>query len=562
MRYGTVVVFLILLLPTVEATGYYYNFIIQDYWIQPDRSVRLSLDVKITNEGPPISGLIWKIPGRVERIQAWDREGGELRVSPVQRDNYTEVEISFTSPIPTRGHGGFRLDCTVEGAVEGTGPEFRGGFGGFATERRVESYVVRVWGPPGTRLFLASSPARAFENFAELGRTLSAGESFEGIYTIFYRTPLSYEVSLSETLSNPGERDSTVLLDVLLFHRSEYQFATLCTSSHPLKSLYLDEENNWHANIEVRLRPGESEEIQLQLLYITEMYVCPTPQAAGRLEEIDESLARYLQPDTWWEVNNPSIQELATQLVGRESDVYTIAYRLLQGVGGLITYRETELRQGALKTLAQRTGDCDGYSDLTIALARASGLPARLCTGWVPRENGGFGAHAWVEIYTPAFGWQSVDPTWTKEGREYIFKSEPTRLQRAVRGLSSSDSSISIEYFGPSPTISEAVEISAVEDSDILPMLLQACRLSLEMAGRLVGQENPVLAEARNHYNLAENFSSAEHARRSLEYSSQILANLGRKAQLERELPLPSWVIILILAVGGVLTVGTLLRRR
>jgi len=65
-------------------------------------------------------------------------------------------------------------------------------------------------------------------------------------------------------------------------------------------------------------------------------------------------------------------------------------------------------------------GYCDYYASAMVVLARASGLPARLVTGFVSgnynAEQDTFivtadQAHAWVEIYFPEYGWIPFEPT-------------------------------------------------------------------------------------------------------------------------------------------------------
>ena len=57
-----------------------------------------------------------------------------------------------------------------------------------------------------------------------------------------------------------------------------------------------------------------------------------------------------------------------------------------------------------------RTGVCDEFSNLFIAMARSKGYPTRLVIGhvyvdrkWIP--------HAWAETFIPEYGWIEIDPT-------------------------------------------------------------------------------------------------------------------------------------------------------
>lgn|GEM_PF-805749 len=65
-------------------------------------------------------------------------------------------------------------------------------------------------------------------------------------------------------------------------------------------------------------------------------------------------------------------------------------------------------------------GHCEFFASALALLARASAVPARLVTGYRPAERNPFAdywvvrkshAHAWVEVYLPARGWVTLDPS-------------------------------------------------------------------------------------------------------------------------------------------------------
>jgi hypothetical protein len=67
-----------------------------------------------------------------------------------------------------------------------------------------------------------------------------------------------------------------------------------------------------------------------------------------------------------------------------------------------------------------RKGYCEHYASTMAILLRAAGVPTRLVEGFLPgalNKTTGVetiktgGAHAWVEVYFPGYGWQMFDPT-------------------------------------------------------------------------------------------------------------------------------------------------------
>src|SRR5262249_3715256 len=65
--------------------------------------------------------------------------------------------------------------------------------------------------------------------------------------------------------------------------------------------------------------------------------------------------------------------------------------------------------------LAARSGVCQDFTHLFLALARTAGWPARYVSGYLgpgPQETTTRGAsHAWVEVCGPDGRWVAVDPT-------------------------------------------------------------------------------------------------------------------------------------------------------
>ena len=68
----------------------------------------------------------------------------------------------------------------------------------------------------------------------------------------------------------------------------------------------------------------------------------------------------------------------------------------------------------------QKAGFCEHFSSAFVVLMRASGIPARVVTGYVGGYRNRYGgywlvrrsdAHAWAEVWLPQRGWVRVDPT-------------------------------------------------------------------------------------------------------------------------------------------------------
>ncbi|MFC5530110.1 transglutaminase domain-containing protein [Cohnella yongneupensis] len=68
-------------------------------------------------------------------------------------------------------------------------------------------------------------------------------------------------------------------------------------------------------------------------------------------------------------------------------------------------------------TFATRKGVCIDYARLYAAMARSVGLDARVVTGLGYDGRGGYGAHAWNEVFESETGrWAPLDATWAQTG--------------------------------------------------------------------------------------------------------------------------------------------------
>lgn len=110
-----------------------------------------------------------------------------------------------------------------------------------------------------------------------------------------------------------------------------------------------------------------------------------------------------------FESDDDEIRAFADRVVGQERNPYSKAKRILDAVKGHLTYARQHVEHSALWAYHSGVGDCTEYSNLYIALARASGIPAKAITG-VVYEDGRSDEHVWVLIYLPNVGWVALDP--------------------------------------------------------------------------------------------------------------------------------------------------------
>ncbi len=123
-------------------------------------------------------------------------------------------------------------------------------------------------------------------------------------------------------------------------------------------------------------------------------------------------LKKYLAPDSFIESDDPVLVRKAQEITSGSRDSWDAAVRLSKWVAENISYA---IPGGgtARRTYDIRAGECGAHSMLLAAFCRAVGIPARVVFGamYVPNQGGGFGQHAWNEIFMGSAGWIPVDAT-------------------------------------------------------------------------------------------------------------------------------------------------------
>ncbi len=145
--------------------------------------------------------------------------------------------------------------------------------------------------------------------------------------------------------------------------------------------------------------------------------VSPDERMAITIPYRGEELSKYLEPSIWIQCRDARIKTKASEIIGDETNSWLAAKKIGEWVYENIERSFTVGIPLATSVLLYRKGDCNEYSVLFIALARASGIPAEMCAGLVYLEDG-FYYHAWPKVYIgewihldPAFGQPVADAT-------------------------------------------------------------------------------------------------------------------------------------------------------
>jgi transglutaminase-like putative cysteine protease len=168
------------------------------------------------------------------------------------------------------------------------------------------------------------------------------------------------------------------------------------------------------------------------------------PGATTALPVRNPSLAAFLKPTPWMEVDDPEVVAAAARAAGGATDARTAAARIGTFVFESIEKASTEIAELTAKEILRRgAGDCSEHATLFCALARAAGIPTRRCSGWA-YVGEDWGAHAWCEIFVGK--WIGVDPTTNEIGTRarYVLCAREEDADRPAAAIAAERTEIAI----------------------------------------------------------------------------------------------------------------------
>lgn len=576
----TVLILLLLLTITlfpvpVEAqasNNIYFERVKLTYSINSDWSTDVQMEFTLVNNSKSreITSISRSISSsNLQDVNVYDEDGKPLRHAEDKSDNQTTINVFFDGRAGPGGRITYFISFTAPDLLTERGPKHEAWLGGLKlgpNDLRCDKYVVEVRSPPGSRLFLCRPPsARSDNGNIRYETQLIPPQDFDGVYGVWYPGVTYYKITLTEELVNPGPKATRdIQLDIELFSHVDWQFAGLTGSSVPLETIYVDGENNWHGVFQVeRLDPGQRENIRIDLVFLNRTYESGADGGnTGLLSDVPENLELYLHGDKYWEVGDQLIQQRAWDVVGSTNNAYLVAEEIIGFVGSYVNYEVTTERKGAVETLISREGDCDCFSDLTIALSRAIGLPSRLDMGWT-YDGDELGGHAWVEFYLPNHGWVPADPLWAQNSGDYLGRLDPAHILRGIRGVRSEDSHVQFTYKGTKPSIHEYVSVNVLSELEASSEFISAAGIAVDVARELFEESRENLAQelALAEDDLKQALESSSPSQRlalsqeSLKHANVVIRGLGGPPEEGPYPDLPGFLLLTIVIVLAVIAV-------
>jgi hypothetical protein len=126
-----------------------------------------------------------------------------------------------------------------------------------------------------------------------------------------------------------------------------------------------------------------------------------------------EELQPFLESTTFIPADHPEIVAKARSITKHSADSREAAVAIHEWTNKKIAKSMSPGIPSALDVLRRREGDCNEHTYLFVALARASGMPAKVKVG-VVYHRGAFYYHAWPSVYVGK--WVEMDPTFGQAG--------------------------------------------------------------------------------------------------------------------------------------------------
>jgi len=138
-------------------------------------------------------------------------------------------------------------------------------------------------------------------------------------------------------------------------------------------------------------------------------------------KSLSSNIKKYLDPASNIQCDDPEIIQKAEEIVeGAESEMDAIV-RILNWVRYNVQYtcsKDLKVCEGvtfidAKRTLKHRKGNCVNFANLSIALLRAAGIPAKRSGGYVAdSEYESLACHAWIAVYIPEKGFVEFESSY------------------------------------------------------------------------------------------------------------------------------------------------------
>jgi len=410
------------------------------YLVNPDSSVAVEQNINLTNKLANIYASQYQVTLGTTKVRGVYASDGQGEITPQveKKENSTTIKVDFNQKVVGKDNTlKFTINYITDDYAMRNGRVLEVGIPKIAENEQLDSYQVNLIIPYifEEPAFILPHPTKINDN--EKGRVYQFKQLKNQSITAAFGNFQVFNFDLSYYLENNSANLAN--FEISLPPDTFFQKIFLESLTPLPKNIYLDSDNNWLANYQ--LKPEEK--IKITATGSAQIFMNPRENFPA-LENINFN--DYLKDQQYWEVNNPQIKELAKQLKTPQAIYDFVASNLLYDYARV---KQEIQRRGGLGALKNKeSAICMEFSDLFITLARAAGIPAREVNGFAYTNNPKLRPlslkqdvlHAWPQYYNKQQGqWVSIDPTWgnTTGGIDFFNKLDLNHFAFVFHGLDS-----------------------------------------------------------------------------------------------------------------------------
>ena len=338
--------------------------------------------------------------------------------------DYTEIDIQFTRNIVGRNtNWQFIVSYNTSELVETKGSAHTVSIPAVPQEGN-NQYAVNLFVPEnyGTIHTTGYVPENLGTKRGETQYLFKDKKSLEKSASLVFGDSTIYEVNFNYPLNNDSSFPST--FTIALPPNTSGQQVTVAKLDPEPNSTRLDVDGNILADY--NLPPRTKIVVKTNVVAVVS-YVEYNLDASGTKDQIPSDLVqRYTSSQRYWPASDPEISAKARELTNGKPKVADQVKAINDYVVSKLNYNNEKIkyniRQGGKKAFQNPDNAvCLEYSDLTISLLRAAGIPARMPVGYgysgsLKQSNSVTDSlHSWVQAYVPNVGWMNMDPTWSEK---------------------------------------------------------------------------------------------------------------------------------------------------
>src|SRR5262249_38299968 len=231
-----------------------------------------------------------------------------------------------------------------------------------------------------------------------------------------FRLRGEYEIT-REVNARPPTRDGlTLVIPVPLDYREQVPLTYLLAVDPPVavRSMNTREDRPGDWVVEVALAPFDTT-ARVRLEWSSLVLVGPrsfgdVPRHASIPPEWPEEARPWIASTSCVQATDPRIQDVARELRGDGRDVPQIIQSTLSRLHEIYNHQRGMATSLDAVQALEHTGSCTSCANLTAALLRANGIPARILSGY-PTWFGPLQTHYMVEAWMPGYGWSPPQAT-------------------------------------------------------------------------------------------------------------------------------------------------------